>query len=298
MSGAPGKARRGPWAGGRFDIQGHRGARGLVPENTIPSFLTAIDAGVTGVELDVRLTADGHVVVWHDPTVQAEKCLSTGQDYTGARIDDLTLAQLRTLDVGTQTLPQFPEQRPVPGAHIPTLAEVFAACAEAAPDVWWTIELKVNPTDRREVASRRRLLEGVIAAVHDAGVSRRCFVHSFDWAVLDLARQLDPDLPRSALVKVGGTYHPDSEWLGSVRWDAHRDDIPAAVAEAGAHVVSPDVSSVDETLVARAHELGLAVLPWTVNDEADLRRVIAAGVDGVVTDYPDRARAVLGSPPQ
>lgn len=274
----------------RYRVQGHRGARGLVPENTVPSFLAAVDAGATGIELDVRLTADGHVVVWHDPTLQADKCLMTRAaqaDYTGARVSDLNLAQLRTVDVGTLTLPAFPEQQSHPGTGISTLAEVFASCADH--DLWWTVELKVDPDDPSEVASRRALVEGVITAIHDADLATRSLVHSFDWAVLDLARELDPTLLRSALAVVGHTYTPGSAWLGSVRWEDHGADLAGAAAAVGAHVVSPHYLTCDAPFVTRAHELGLAVIPWTVNDPDDIRRVIDAGVDALVTDYPARA---------
>ena len=282
-------ARPGPWAAGVIDIQGHRGASGLVVENTIEAFLAAYDLGVTAVELDVRLTADSHVVVWHDPTLQADKCLG---DHVGARVDDLTLDHLRTVDVGSLTQPEFPSQRAVPGARIMTLAELLEASADPAPQMWFTIELKVDPTDPREVATRRRLVEGVLATIHDCGIAERCFVHSFDWAVLDLSRELAPAVLRSALAEAD-TFAPGSAWLGSIRWEDHPGDLPGAVAALGAQVVSPDFAWCDEEFVERAHRLGLGVLPWTVNEEADLRRMLEVGVDGLVTDYPDRALALL-----
>lgn len=289
-------ARPGPWSGGRFDVEGHRGARGLVVENTVPSFVAAFEAGVSGVELDVRLTGDGVVVVWHDPTLQADKCVSPMAGRIGARVDELTLEQLRTIDVGTLTLSDFPGQRAVPGTRISTLAEVLEVGTERAPDVWWTIEVKVDPTDPRDVATRRRLVARALAAIHDAGIEEQCFVHSFDWAVLDLSRELAPGVLRSALVADGVTFAPESPALGSVRWEDHAGDVCSAVAELGAVVVSPHYASVDSAFVSRAHELGLAVLPWTVNDEADLRAMMAAGVDGLVTDYPDRALALASLP--
>src|SRR6218665_2225979 len=150
--------------GGRLDIQGHRGARGYLAENTIPSFQHAVAAGVGGLELDVRL----------------------GREFGGARLDELTLEQLRTIDVGSLVLPGFPEQRPVPGLGISTLPEVLAACDH--PGLWWTIELKVNPTDPREVATREILVNKVLQIISDADITHRCFVHSFDWAVLELSR--------------------------------------------------------------------------------------------------------------
>lgn len=286
----------GPWASGRFDVEGHRGAKGLVVENTLASFTAAYEAGVTGVELDVRLTADRHPVVWHDPVLLPAKCRTTRPDLVGARIAELTLAQLRTVDVGSQTLPAFPGQRAAPGARISTLPEVLAHGLERSPGVWWTIEMKVNPLDAGEVATRPALLDRVLGAVHDFGIQRRCFVHSFDWSVLELARVAAPDVARSALVEDGVTWVPGSPWTGSVRVEDHGDDLCGAVAEVGAHVVSPEHVLVDAAFVERAHALGLGVLPWTVNEPADLRRVVAAGVDGLVTDYPDRALRLLASP--
>lgn len=276
----------------RYRIQGHRGARGVVPENTIPSFRAAVDAGATGIELDVRLTGDGQVIVWHDPTLQADKCLMTDVDYTDARVDELTLAQLRTVDVGTRTLAAFPHQATHPEARISTLAEVFEACADH--ELWWTVELKVDPGDQAEVASRPQLVDGVLAAIHDTGLETHSLVHSFDWAVLDLARTLDPTLLRSALAVVGQTYAPGSEWLGSVRWEDHGTDLAGAAAAVGAQVVSPHFLTCDAAFVSAAHAVGLAVLPWTVNEPADIARVLEAGVDALVTDYPARAVAILG----
>jgi glycerophosphoryl diester phosphodiesterase len=289
--------RPGPWASGRFDVEGHRGAKGLVVENTLASFAAAYDAGVTGVELDVRLTSDGEVVVWHDPVLLPLKCRPTGPDLVGARVADLTLEQLRTVDVGSQTLAGFPEQRPSPGARISTLDEVLAHGVERAPDVWWTIELKVNPLDPGESAGRRRLLEGVLASVHEAGLERQCFMHSFDWAVLELSAELAPDVIRSALVEASVTWVPGSPWTGRVRVGESHDDVCAGAAAVGAGVISPEHVLVDADFVQRAHAAGLAVLPWTVNEPARMVELVEAGVDGLVSDYPDRAVSVLAPTP-
>jgi len=287
-------ARVGPWASGRFDVEGHRGAKGLVVENTLASFAAAFEAGVTGVELDVRLTADGHVVVWHDPVLLPVKCRATGADVVGARVAALSLATLRTVDVGSQVLPGFPGQRASPGARIATLSEVLAFGLERAPDVWWTIELKVNPLDGQESAGREELLRGVLEAVHAFGLERQCFIHSFDWSVLELSAQLAPHVARSALVESGVTWVPGSPWSGSVRFEDH-DDVCSAVAALGAQVISPEHTLVDVPMVERAHALGLGVLPWTVNDPTRMRALVEAGVDGLVSDYPDRAVAVLAA---
>ena len=293
MNGAD--ARVGPWSSGRFDVEGHRGAKGLVVENTLASFKAAFAAGVTGVELDVRLTADGQLAVWHDPVLLPLKCQPTGPDLVGAHVADLTMAQLRTIDVGSRALPGFPGQRTSPGARIATLGEVLSLGLERAPDVWWTIELKVNPLDPREVMRREALLDGVLETVHALRLERQCFVHSFDWSVLELCARVAPHVARSALVEADVTWVPDSPWTGSVRVEDHGDDVCAAVAEIGAHVISPEHVLVEPQLVERAHRLGLGVLPWTVNDPSRMRTMVEAGVDGLVSDYPDRALAVLAA---
>lgn len=286
--------RPGPWADGVLDVEGHRGARGLVVENTLASFEAAIQAGVSGIELDVLLSSDGHLVVWHDPVLAATKCRSTSEDLIGARVDELTLAQLRTVDVGSQTLAQFATQRPAPGARISTLNEVIARVQELSPDVWWTIEVKLDPTDPRQVARREQLVEATLTAIHDGGVERRCFVHSFDWAALQTSEVLDPDVPRSALT-TALHFTAGSPWTGSIAPEEHGEDVVSGAAALGASVIAPDVALVDASLVRRAHERGLAVLVWTANTEAELTRLHALGVDGIVTDYPDRARQVLGA---
>ena len=254
------------------------------------SMRAAIDVGVPAIELDVLLTADDQVVVWHDPVLHPAKCRPTGVDYLGARVDELTLTQLRTVDVGSLTLAGFPRQRAVPGERIPTLAEVFAATTDAP--IWWVIEVKIDVTDPRDRAARHTLLNGVLAAVTDAGVRDRVFIHSFDWAVLELARGLDPHLPVSALADVGETFAPRSKWLGTVQWDDHPDDLAGAAAELGASVVSPDFHSCTAELVEQAHARGMAVLPWTVNDPVIFGDLADIGADGVVTDLPDEMLAL------
>ena len=283
MSGAP------AWPHVSFDLQGHRGARGLAPESTVASFDAAIAHGVTGIEFDVRLTGDGEVVVWHDPTLQADKCRFDEVDLTGARVDELTLAQLRTVDIGALTLPTFPEQVAAPGSRVLTLAELFERYAAAHPTLWWTVEIKVDPTDPREVATREELTHKVMDAIHDGGVARRSFVHSFDWAVLELAHAQEPRLVRSALFVPGLSPEDARPWMGSLDPADFGGDIARAADEGlDASVLSPYFTWCTPENVAHAHALGLGVLPWTVNEAADLEAVRAAGVDGLVTDYPDR----------
>ena len=218
-------------------------------------FGAAYDAGVTGVELDVRLTADGEVVVWHDAVLLPEKCLPTGRDLVGARVADVTLEQLRTVDVGCRTLEGFPAQRRPRALASPRSPRSWPHGQERAPDVWWTIELKVDPRDAGE-SEAPRLLEGVLESVHAAGLESQCFVHSFDWAVLELsARARTRRAPLGARgdgdVGAGQPAGPAACVVGEPR---HLCDGAAAV---GAQVISPQHELVDEGLVERAHAAGL-----------------------------------------
>ena len=213
--------RPGPWASGRFDVEGHRGARGLVVENTLASFAAAYDAGVTGVELDVRLTADGEVVVWHDAVLLPQKCRSDRprpRRGPGRRPDAGAAAHRRRRQPDPARA--SPDQRPAPGARISTLGEVLATGSSVRPDVWWTIELKIDPRDagggRRAGVGCSR---GVLASVARGGAraaSASCTPSTGRCS--SSRRDLAPAVARSALVEAGVTWVPGSPWTGSVGW--------------------------------------------------------------------------------
>lgn len=283
----------------RPGVYGHRGARGLVPENTIASFEHAVRAGCRGLELDVLLSVDGAVVVWHDPVLDAAKCTFAGPDLSGRRVDELTVEQLRTIDVGARTLGDFPEQQPAPGQTISTLPELLAAVDDAsagADALEWVIELKIDPTDAAQVATRAQLLDGVAEAIDAAGLGQRAYVHSFDWTVLALCGDRYPELRRSALFVPVLSSEQAQLWAGPVDVERYGDDLAAAAADLGVHQLSPWHPLVDPELVDRAHELGLRVLSWTVNEPTDVQRCVEAGVDGICTDYPERVLALTHGP--
>ncbi len=256
-----------------FDLQAHRGGRGETTEESLRAFAKALQLGVSTLELDVVLTRDAQPLVWHDLVIEPAKCADTGPafagdpdyPYVGRRIAELTLAQIRTLDCG-HLLPEFPDAEVVAGNVIATLPEVFALAAHTG--IRYSIETKVDS------ANQQRIVEVVLAAVRAAGRLDAVAIQSFDWSILPLARAAEPAIPLVAL------------------WEQGPDPISGAQA-AGAGIVSPDYSVVDRSFVQRAHVAGLRVIPWTVNDADEMRRQIAAGVDGLITDYPARARAVL-----
>lgn len=268
-------------------------------ESVVEGFLLAGSLGCRSVELDVLLTADGVPVVWHDPVLLADK-VSGSAELVGRRVDELELEELQGIDVGSRTLVCFPDQEAVPGSRISTLEDLLLTVGGAYPRLWFTVEVKVDARDERMTARREELVRATILAIRRAGVAEHAIIHSFDWAVLDLARQLDPELTRSALLVQGETCVPGSPWTGQVDPARYGEDVVSAAREAGAHMLAPHYARAEDPtpdaelyltrgLVQAAHAQGLAVVPWTVNHPEHLRAVVAAGVDGVVTDYPDRA---------
>lgn len=294
-----------------IEAHGHRGARGLRPENTLPSFAHAIEVGVDALELDVTLTADGAVVATHDAHISPFTCRDTAPHepgdprfpYVGRPVSQLTLGQVATLDCG-MTLPGGEPDRfahtqvPVPGARMPTLAEVADLLLRYdARTVRLTIEAKTDPTaecpspDPAELAGR---VAEVLAAYDLTG---RVTVQSFDWRVLPHAARAMPEAIRAALADPATT-GPGSPWLAGADPSARGDGpagLVAAAAGIGAHRLAPEHTMVDADLVAAARARAMPVVVWTVNDPAEMHALIAAGVDGVITDYPDRLRAVMAA---
>jgi glycerophosphoryl diester phosphodiesterase len=289
-----------------FDLQGHRGARGLAPENTLPGFAKALAIGVTTLELDLGLTRDGVVVVHHDARLNPDTARGPDGQYlteVGPAIHSLTLEELRRYDVGrlkprTPYARRLPAQEPADGARIPTLAEVFdLATREGAGHVRFNIETKLAPGSH-DTPEPEAFARAVAETVRAAGMAERVTVQSFDWRTLRILAGIAPQLARSCLTSEGhfdtmqrGIDGP-SPWTAGLDIDVH-GSVPALVRAAGCQVWSPSYRDLTEERLARAKELGLAVVPWTVNAPETMAQLVDWGVDGLITDYPDRARAVL-----
>jgi len=320
-NGSPGQVgNRLPAPGPRqFDLEAHRGGIGLVTENTLQGFANALELGVTTIELDVQITEDRRAVVTHDRQVSDVKCDDTEQafagdpefPYVGDYIKDLTLEQVWTLDCG-HALADFPEQKVVEGARIPLLREVFALVdCYRANRVWFNIETKVEAGAPEQTAPREQFVRITAREIRRAGLLNRVTIQSFDWGALMRMRKVEPRLPIVALtngdfLQVG--QEGASPWLGGLDIDDFENaSLVAAAASFGADAISPvhgmpqngrvtDPGYVPYTtpeLVAEAHAAGIAVVPWTIDDPATIESLIDAGVDGLITNYPDRLRSIL-----
>jgi glycerophosphoryl diester phosphodiesterase len=287
-----------------FDLQGHRGARGLAPENTLAAFERALKTGVTTLELDIGVTADGVVVISHDPWLNpAFTRDANGHWLTGSRgplIRSMTFSQLQIYDVGrinpdAPYAGQFPAQQAADGQRIPALAPLFAMVkAAGANNIRFNIETKLSPLSPEETASPQAMTEALLKVVRDAGMTRRVTIQSFDWRSLKLVQQLEPSMPTACLSAQSATGDTlrDGTWTAGLKLAGH-GSVPQLVKAAGCSTWSPNAASITADLVKQAQALGLKVLPWTVNSPADMQRLLEWNVDGIITDYPDRLRIVM-----
>jgi glycerophosphoryl diester phosphodiesterase len=292
-----------PLAAGAFDLQGHRGARGLAPENTLPAFARALDLGVTTLEMDVALTKDGVLVVSHDPWLNPSILRDASGQWLPGRgplIKDLTLAQLQAYDVGridpeSRYARGFPEQQAVDGTRIPTLAQVFELVkARGADRVRFDIETKLFPQRPQDTAPMEVLTDALVAAIRAAGVIDRASIQSFDWRSLQRIQQAEPRIATVYLTIQ--THNRDNTrhgtWTAGLRL-AYHGSVPSMVKASGGRIWAPNAGALTPALLQEAHALGLQVIPWTVNEPADMERLVDWGVDGLISDRPDRVRAVL-----
>jgi len=271
-----------PMIASAFDLQGHRGARGLAPENTLPAFAAALAVGVSTLELDTAVTKDGVVVIHHDRRLNPD--IARGPDGRWVEapaplIHALTYGELQRYDVGrlrpgSKFALQFPEQQPADGTRVPRLADLFELVKKTGNEtVHFNIETKLSPQAPEETVPPQDFARAVLAEVRQAGVQVRTSIQSFDWRTLKVVEREAPEIVTVYLTGRRGT-----------------ESQPKAVHAAGGRVWSPYHEAMDSAAMVEARALGLKVIPWTLNEPAAIERVLDMGVDGLITDYPDRAR--------
>ena len=291
-----------------FDVEGHRGTRGLAPENTLSAFRRAVQIGVTTIETDMAVTRDDVVVISHDPFLNPD--LVRGPDgqwlaSKGPPIYTLTLAELRRYQLGrtnpvSQYARQFPDQQSVDGERFPLLAELFELGKASGKPVRFNIETKITPTAGADTPDPAKFAKLVITAVREADMAHRVTIQSFDWRTLIEVKRIAPEIETSCLTiqtqnddTVKSANGGPSPWHAGLDPRDHGGSLPALVKAAGCQTWSMFWRNLTPKELADAHALGLKVLPWTVNDRSEMKRLIDLGVDGIITDYPDRLREVM-----
>ncbi|MEU9824209.1 glycerophosphodiester phosphodiesterase family protein [Micromonospora chersina] len=303
-----------------FDLQAHRGGIGLTTEETLAGFAKAMRLGVTTLELDTQVTRDEKVVVTHDRQVSAQKCRDTAPvtpgdpmyPYVGKYVKDLTLAQIKTMDCGYQQLPGFPEQEQIAGVRMAELRDVLDLVKTwRAHQVTLNIETKVEAGAPEQTAPRELFVRRVFEEIRASGIEDQVTIQSFDWGALRVMHRLAPRWPLVALtnydfLQVG---RPGaSPWLGGLDADDFGGDfVQAAAAIPGVTTLSPNYGFPqngtvadpafrfypDPKMIADAHARGLKVVPWTCDDPATVAALMDLGVDGIITNHPDRVRQLM-----
>jgi len=270
-------------ASDQLEIQGHRGARSVLPENSLPALQHALELGVDTLEFDMGVSKDGVVVVVHDQTINPAIC----QHQDGSAIEEelwvhqLTLEEIKSFDCGSKLNPRFPRQTLIPGTEIPTLAEVFEMVENSklanAKTVLFNIETKSDPRKPHAQPTPAKFVEAVLKVVDEFGLRERVCLQSFDHRTLVEAHRQAPEMLRSALFY----QRPEDGWVKATR---------AAKSE----IVSPNFKAIDKQDVDAIHEAGLRVIPWTANTDEQWASLIEIGVDGIITDDPEPLLEKLG----
>lgn len=290
-----------------FDLQGHRGARGLAPENTLAAFRAALAIGVTTIETDLALTKDGVLVLAHDPRLNPALARAADGRWLvaeGPAIRALTLDELRRYDVGRlnpehRYARQWPHQRSADGERIPTLAQLIDLVKASGAPVRLNVETKVAPNDP-DTPDPALFARTVVESLRRCGMAERTTIQSFDWRTLLEVKRIAPEIATACLTIEAETFDTvradasgASPWHAGLKRADHGESLPRLVKAAGCGTWSMYWRNLSPALAAEAKALGLKLVPWTVNEPAAMARLIDLGVDGIITDYPDRLRAVL-----
>lgn len=264
-----------------FDLEGHRGARGLYPENSIEGFLAAVELQVNTLEMDAVITKDKKVVISHEPWINSTICwglddkpVPEGKDL---KIYDMAYDEVTNYNCGSQPHPDFPLQAKI-STFKPLLSEVIqeveasAAALEVEP-LKYNIEIKSTPEgDNIYHPEPKEFCELVLEQVKAGGIHNRTIIQSFDVRALQAMKKLDSSIPVALLIAETDGFEKDLEKLGFTP-----------------DIYSPNFHLVNGNLVRSCHQNGIKIIPWTVNEEEDMVQLLELGVDGIITDYPDVA---------
>jgi len=291
-------------------VIGHRGAAGLLPENTLAAFARACELGIDGIELDVLVSADGELVVHHDFRLKPEIArLADGtwiSSTSPAAVRDLTVAQLKAYDVGrlqpkTSYAGRYPEQTPADGERIPTFNEVIQLFRKSCnPSTRLFVEIKTSPEEPALTPPPEVISDMVVKMLKDERITERTWVLSFDWRNLVHIQRIAPELATVYLtISTPGsnTLKPNqpgpSPWMAGLDIDDFNGSAPRAVKAAGGRVWSPFFKNLTQESLEEARRLGLGVSVWTPDGPEDLKQMIRMKVDAITTNRPDVLKKLL-----
>ena len=261
--------------GEQIEVQGHRGCRAVRPENTLPAFQHAVELGVGVLEMDIAVTKDNQLVISHDPFITPERCL----DVDGKPLKDkiaihtLSLEEVKKYDCGSIKNPKFPNQVTIPHTSIPTLDEMFdmvmSLGTPQSKKVRFNIETKIYISHPELTPGPEQFAEMLVNKIKKHGMLARSIIQSFDYRTLVAAKRIDSST-KTAMLTEGGFY-----------------PYAAIAKKYGFTYISPEYTWINEDAVKELHAINVQVIPWTPNDPVEWDKLIAIGVDGIITDDPE-----------
>lgn len=291
-----------------FDLQGHRGARGLAPENTLPAFARALSLGVTTLELDTAITKDGVVVISHNPSLNPDITRDKDGKWlpkAGPAIHSLTFAELQQYDVGrlkpnTDYAKLFSEQSAVDRTRIPKLADLFALVKKSGNEqVRFNIETKTSPLNPNETLDPENFAKTLVGLIQKEGMGARVSIQSFDWRTLQVVQKIAPEIStvylsvqQRSFDNIAANKPEGSPWTAGFQHKDH-GSVPRMVKAAGGRIWSPYFADITEAKLKEAHDLGTTVVVWTVNEPGQIKKMLDLGVDGLISDRPDLVRQAM-----
>jgi glycerophosphoryl diester phosphodiesterase len=266
-----------------FDKEGHRGCRGLMPENTIPAILKAIDLGVTTLEMDVVFTKDNEAILSHEPFFNHEITTKPGGGFIaeaeerGYNIYQMTFKETQQYDVGLKPNPRFPLQQKLP-VHKPALTDVIDSAEHYVsekhlPKIFYNIETKTAlSTDNIYHPAPEQFVDLLMKIIFQRGITERVIIQSFDFRTLQILHRKYPQVKTSMLIE-----------------DSDKRLLREQLKQLGftPTIYSPEFSLVSASLIRECHRHSIKVVPWTVNEKNKIEELKKLGVDGVITDFPD-----------
>ncbi len=260
----------------RILVHGHRGSRGTHPENTIPAFEEALEAGAEVLELDLQLTREGVPVIWHDSEIQPTIC-SHPKITSAVAIPTLTVQEIKQFDCGNTPQPRFPDQKRIPGTRISTLAEFFDWALKKSRTVHFNIETKMTGNQPKLIADPDKFAGAIVPLFKKLKIIDRVIVQSFDFRTLTAVKRLEERLRTSALFEKN---------------EATTDYCNEA-QKIKAQFISPQFDLLDAATVIKCAALGIQAAPWTLNSATEWERAVSIRVDGIITDFPRKLRLYL-----
>ena len=269
-----------------FDYQGHRGERGLLPENSIPGFLDALDLDITTLELDTVISKDKKVVVSHDVIISSNICSKPSgeqikkEEELNYKIYQMNYSEIKNFDCGKNGNPRFPEQKKL-SVFKPLLEDVIKEVEAKIKKnnlkpVFYNIETKSAPKgDKQFHPEPKEFVELLYKVLKEANILDRVIIQSFDVRTLQELKKLDPKVKNALLVENRMSFEDNIKSLGF-----------------NPDIYSPEYILVNEDLIKKARDLKIKVIPWTINNFNDIRRLKELGVDGVISDYPNLFKAI------